>query len=131
MTTAESQIELDFIAKLGDLKYTYRQDVRDRAALEKNFREQFEALNRVHLTDGEFSRLLEEITTPDVFTAARTLSTRSPGWISIARVRAKGSRIWPPGLIRTSHRRGFPPLRRRSLSSRMPLVIVIRFIKVA
>ena len=77
MTTAESQIELDFIAKLGDLKYTYRQDVRDRAALEKNFREQFEALNRVHLTDGEFSRLLEEITTPDVFTAARTLRDRN------------------------------------------------------
>ena len=64
MTTAESQIEQDFIAKLGDLKYTYRQDIRDRAALEKNFREKFEALNRVHLTDGEFSRLLEEIITP-------------------------------------------------------------------
>ena len=75
MTTAESQIEQDFITKLGDLKYTYHQDIRDRAALEKNFREKFEALNRVHLTAGEFSRLLEEITTPDVFTAARTLPT--------------------------------------------------------
>jgi type I restriction enzyme R subunit len=77
MTTAESQIEQDFIAKLGDLKYTVRQDVRDRAALEKNFREKFEALNHVHLTDGEFSRLLDEITTPDVFTAARTLRERN------------------------------------------------------
>jgi type I restriction enzyme, R subunit len=77
MTTAESQIEQDFIAKLGDLKYTVRQDIRDRAALEKNFREKFEALNRVHLTDGEFSRLLDEITTPDVFTAARTLRERN------------------------------------------------------
>jgi type I restriction enzyme R subunit len=77
MTTAESQIEQDFIAKLGDLKYTYRQDIRDRATLESNFREKFEALNRVHLTGGEFSRLLEEITTPDVFTAARTLRDRN------------------------------------------------------
>lgn len=77
MTTAESQIEQDFIAKLSDLKYTYRQDIRDRATLEKNFREKFEALNRVHLTDSEFSRLLEEIITPDVFTAARTLRERN------------------------------------------------------
>ncbi|HEY8857590.1 MAG TPA: type I restriction endonuclease subunit R [Rugosibacter sp.] len=77
MTTAENQIEQNFIAKLGDLKYTYRQDIRDRAALEKNFREKFEALNRVHLMDSEFSRLLEEITTPDVFTAARTLRERN------------------------------------------------------
>lgn len=77
MTTAESRIEQDFIAKLGDLKYTYRQDIRDRAALERNFREKFEALNRVHLTDGEFSRILDEITTPDVFAAARTLRERS------------------------------------------------------
>ncbi len=38
--------------------------------MEKNFREKFEALNRVHLTDSEFSRLMEEIITPDVFTAA-------------------------------------------------------------
>jgi type I restriction enzyme R subunit len=47
MTTTESQIELDLVAKLGDLKYTYRPDIRDRAALEANFREKFEALNRV------------------------------------------------------------------------------------
>ena len=51
MTTTEQQIELDLIAKLGDLKYTYRPDIRDRAALEANFRAKFEALNRVHLTD--------------------------------------------------------------------------------
>jgi type I restriction enzyme R subunit len=73
MTTTESQIELDLLAKLGDLKYTYRPDIRDRAALEANFREKFEALNRVRLTDGEFQRLLEEVITPDVFTAAKTL----------------------------------------------------------
>lgn len=36
----------------------------------------FEALNRVHLSDGEFARLLDEIVTPDVYTAARTVRER-------------------------------------------------------
>jgi hypothetical protein len=45
----------------------------DRAALERNFREKFEALNRVNLSDAEFKRLLDDIVTADVFTAARTL----------------------------------------------------------
>lgn len=73
MITSERQIEDDLIAKLTDLKYTYRQDIRDRAALEKNFRNKFEDLNRVKLTDAEFARLLDEIVTPDVFRAAKTL----------------------------------------------------------
>lgn len=38
MTISENQIELDLIAKLGDIKYSYRPDIRDRAALEANFR---------------------------------------------------------------------------------------------
>jgi len=69
----EDDIEYGFIGKLQGLKYEYRQDISDRAALEKNFREKFEALNRVSLTDGEFARLLDEIVTPDVFTASKTL----------------------------------------------------------
>jgi type I restriction enzyme R subunit len=69
----EQDIEDLFIAKLRDLKYTDRPDIHDRASLEKNFREKFETLNRVRLTDAEFARLLEEIVTPDVFTAAKTL----------------------------------------------------------
>ncbi len=73
----EQEIEHSLIEKLGDLKYTYRPDIRDRAALDKNFREKFEALNRVHLTDSEFHRLLEEIITPDVFAAARHLRERN------------------------------------------------------
>lgn len=77
MTTTENQIEHNFIAKLGELKYTYRPDIRDRAALEVNFRGKFQQLNRVKLTDDEFARLLEEIVTPDVFTAAQTLRTRN------------------------------------------------------
>ena len=73
----EQQIEQALIDKLGDLKYTYRPDIRDRAALEHNFRQHFEALNRVHLTDSEFHRLLDSIITPDVFAAARHLRERN------------------------------------------------------
>jgi type I site-specific deoxyribonuclease, hsdR family len=77
MTTTENQIEQDLISKLEDLKYTYRPDIRDRAALEQNFREHFERLNCVQLTDSEFARLLESIITPDVFTAAKRLRERN------------------------------------------------------
>ena len=73
----EEQVEYGFIGKLQGLKYEYRADIRDRAALERNFREKFQALNRVHLSDGEFARLLDEIVTPDVFAAARTLRERN------------------------------------------------------
>lgn len=69
----EDGIEYGFVSKLQGLKYEYRSDITNRAALEANFREKFEALNRVHLTDGEFTRLLDEIVTADVFTAAKTL----------------------------------------------------------
>jgi len=75
--TKEQQIEEALITKLKDLKYTYREDIRDRTALEKNFREKFEALNRVHLTDSEFARLRDEIINADVFTAAKTLRQRN------------------------------------------------------
>lgn len=75
--SSELQLEEALIAKLRDLKYEYRSDIRDRASLEKNFRDKFQALNHVKLTDGEFQRLLEEIVTPDVFTAAHTLRNRN------------------------------------------------------
>lgn len=77
MTTTEHQIERNLIEKLEALKYIYRDDIRDRDALEKNFREKFEARNRVHLTDAEFSRLMDEIITADVFTSARHLRERN------------------------------------------------------
>lgn len=73
MTTTEQGIEYDLIAKLGELKYTQRPDIRDRAALEANFREKFEDLNRVKLTDSEFARLLDSVTTLDVYNAAQVL----------------------------------------------------------
>ncbi|MEQ1626066.1 MAG: type I restriction endonuclease, partial [Nitrospira sp.] len=69
----EDTIEYGFIGTLQGLKYDYRSDITDRASLERNFREKFEALNRVRLTDAEFARLLDEIVTADVFTAAKTL----------------------------------------------------------
>jgi type I restriction enzyme R subunit len=70
---SEKQIELDFTQKLQDLKYTYREDVRDKASLEANFRGHFERLNYVKLSDSEFARLKDSIITSDVFAAAKTL----------------------------------------------------------
>lgn len=76
MTSAESHLEKSLIDRLVGLKYEYRADIRDRASLEANFRKKFEALNRITLTDGEFQRLLDEIITPDVYEAARSLRNR-------------------------------------------------------
>ena len=75
--TKESQIEQNLIDKLKDLKYEYRDDIRDREALEQNFREKFQALNKVNLTDSEFARLRDEIVNADIFTAAKTLRERN------------------------------------------------------
>ncbi|MEQ8829773.1 MAG: type I restriction endonuclease subunit R [Alphaproteobacteria bacterium] len=77
MSTPERDLEESLIVKLRDLKYEYRSDIRDRATLEANFQSKFEALNGVTLTDGEFKRLLDEIVTPDVFTAAQSLRQRN------------------------------------------------------
>jgi len=73
----ETEIEQELIRKLTGLKYTYRDDIRGRDALERNFREKFESLNRVKLADSEFARLLEEIVSPDVFENAERLRTRN------------------------------------------------------
>ncbi|UYO61089.1 type I restriction endonuclease subunit R [Acetobacterium wieringae] len=70
---SEKQIELGFIQKLQDLKYTYREDIRDKVSLEANFRGHFERLNRVKLSDSEFARLKDSLITADVFAAAKTL----------------------------------------------------------
>ena len=77
MVTKESEIEQAFIHKLTDLKYEYRVDIKDRKALEDNFRHKFEALNRVNLTDAEFARLRDEVVTADVFTASKRLRERN------------------------------------------------------
>ena len=76
MTTPERNLEESLVTNLRALKYEYRPDIRDRATLEANFREKFEALNRVNLADGEFQRLLDQVVTPDVYEAARSLRNR-------------------------------------------------------
>lgn len=76
MPGPEAQIENDLIAKLKELKYEYRRDIQDRFALERNFRRKFEELNRVALSDSEFTRLLEKIVSPNVFAAAKSLRAR-------------------------------------------------------
>ena len=53
---SERTIEEQFIEKLVDLKYQFRPDIKDREELESNFREKFELLNRVKLTNTEFDR---------------------------------------------------------------------------
>lgn len=69
----EKQIEDELIKKLIDLKYVYREDIRDKFSLEKNFRKHFERLNRVKLSDSEFERLHDSIINPDVFENAKRL----------------------------------------------------------
>lgn len=72
----ENQIEENLIAQLKGLKYIYRPDIVDRKTLEQNFKEKFETLNRVRLSDSEFLRLREEIINPDVFAASKLLRER-------------------------------------------------------
>lgn len=73
---SESVLEQQFIGKLEELKYAYRGDIFNRASLHANFREKFELLNRVKLTNKEFDRLLQRIVRQDVFHASRSLRER-------------------------------------------------------
>jgi type I restriction enzyme R subunit len=64
MTSSERQLEEELISKLIELKYIYREDIRDRGSLEANFREKFQPLNRVKLktTQDLFQQSLHEYT---------------------------------------------------------------------
>lgn len=73
MIQSEAQIEQQFLEKLQEMKYTYRSDIRDLDAIESNFRQKFERLNFVSLSDDEFRKLLQENVTADVFTASKRL----------------------------------------------------------
>ncbi|OJF77343.1 MAG: DEAD/DEAH box helicase [Treponema sp. CETP13] len=75
--TKERQIEDNFIKKLQELKYVYRDDICDLDSLNQNFREKFNALNKVNFTDSEFARLLDDIVSPDVFKSAKKLRERN------------------------------------------------------
>jgi type I restriction enzyme R subunit len=78
MQVKEVDIERNFIQKLEYMKYTWRPDIRDKATLKVNFREKFEALNHVKLTDSEFARLHDSIINADVFQAS--LALREQGY---------------------------------------------------
>ena len=69
----EADLELEFIEKLEGLKYIYRDDINDRLALEENFRQHFDTLNQVKLTDSEFKKLLASIISADIFENSKQL----------------------------------------------------------
>jgi len=70
---SERDIEERFIDKLLDLKYEFREDIKNLDALEDNFREKFQQLNRVNLTDAECDRLMEDVISADTYAAAQAL----------------------------------------------------------
>ncbi|MEJ2899210.1 type I restriction endonuclease subunit R [Acinetobacter sp. NS-4] len=72
MTSSENNLEDALIEKLLELKYTNK-NITDIDSLNANFREQFNELNQVQLTDNEFQRLLEENISADVFACAHRL----------------------------------------------------------
>ena len=74
---SENAIELGLLQKLKEQKYEYQKDIRNLDTLNDNFRRHFESLNKTKLSDAEFARLLEEIITPDVFSAARMLREKN------------------------------------------------------
>lgn len=70
MFQKETEIEQNLIKKLEDLKYTYRPDIRDKATLKQNFRDKFEALNHVRLTDAELRDFMSNYRfNPELFPA--------------------------------------------------------------
>ena len=73
----ENQIEENLIQQLAELKYIHRPNIVDRKSLEQNFKNKFEALNRVRLSDNEFLRLREEIINSDVFSASKMMRERN------------------------------------------------------
>lgn len=75
--TSEKTIENRLLDRLQALKYTHRNDIRDRNTLEANFRQKFEELNRVNLSNNEFNRLMDQIISADTFKNAQHLRQRN------------------------------------------------------
>lgn len=73
----EAQLEKDFIQELVNQGYTYRDDIKDRASLEQNFRKHFQKRNYCNLSDSEFARLKEMLTISDVFEASKFLREKN------------------------------------------------------
>ena len=57
----EDQIEYGFIGKLQGLKYEYRPDIRDRAALERNFPNRLGKNTNVYLGSAELSAIASKL----------------------------------------------------------------------
>ena len=74
---SEQHIEEKLANKLQDLGYSYRENITDRDSLEANFREKFNTLNHVNLTDTEFKNLLKDIIKDNVFTSSTVLRHRN------------------------------------------------------
>jgi hypothetical protein len=79
MNPDECQLEAELLEKLLDLKYESRTDIRDRVEPERNFRQKFEAVNHVRLTDGEIERLLAGNRHRQLTPAASTIPPAAPG----------------------------------------------------
>lgn len=73
----EAQLEKNFIQELVNQGYTYRDDIKDRASLEQNFRKHFQKRNYCNLSDSEFARLKEMLTISDVFEASKFLREKN------------------------------------------------------
>jgi type I restriction enzyme R subunit len=73
----ENKIEFEFINRLKDLKYIYRPDIRDKESLNKNFRQKFEELNSINLSDEEFTKLQDSIITSDVYNSSKILREKN------------------------------------------------------
>lgn len=74
---AEEQLENDFIQELVNQGYTYRDDIKDRHSLERNFRKHFEKRNYCNLSDNEFARLKEQLIISDIFEASKFLREKN------------------------------------------------------
>lgn len=71
--TREAEIEAQFIDQLVKQGYIYRDDIKDRYDLEENFRNHFNKLNRVNLSNKEFANLKASIIKDDIFDVSKIL----------------------------------------------------------
>ena len=63
----------NFIEWLKSAGYIYRDKIKNIADIERNFREKFEQLNYVTLTDNEFSKIKTAIISSDTFECSQNL----------------------------------------------------------
>lgn len=71
--TREAEIEAQFIEQLVRQGYIYRENIKDRYDLEDNFRNHFNKLNRVNLSNKEFANLKASIIKDDIFDVSKIL----------------------------------------------------------